>query len=76
VAVLTVDEGGAVSGLSNVVAAVTVEAVPPAAVLDLGASAGPAGRADAATLRFTAPGDDRNVGRAARYDLRFSERPR
>ncbi|MCK6573493.1 S8 family serine peptidase [Myxococcota bacterium] len=75
VAVLTADEGAAVSGLSNVVAAVTVEAVPPAAVLDLGASAGPAGRGDAATLRFTAPGDDGNVGRAARYDLRFSETP-
>jgi subtilisin family serine protease/chitodextrinase len=72
-AVVSVDEGGAVSGLSNAVAATTVEAVPPSTVIDLAAAAG--ATADRAVVRFTAPGDDGAVGRATRYDLRFSETP-
>jgi len=47
-----------------------------ALLLVLGAVAGPV-HADLTTtlLRWTAPGDDGLVGRAAQYDLRYSDRP-
>ncbi len=43
---------------------------PPAAVQDL--KAYPRGEGSTITLRWTAPGDDGNYGRAASYDIRYS----
>ncbi|MCB9536708.1 MAG: fibronectin type III domain-containing protein [Myxococcales bacterium] len=66
-AVVAIDEAGNRGALSNVAEART-GGVPPAFVDDLAAEAlGP----DRVRLTWTAPGDDGDRGRAARYELRY-----
>ena len=72
-ALKTVDDGGNLSGLSNVVSATTVgDTIPPADVTDLEVVLS-AGRS--VHLRWTAPGDNGSMGQAAEYDLRHSSSP-
>ena len=76
-AVRSADAGGDTSALSNVIGVRTQdppERIPPAAVRDLRAATSP--DADGAiNLTFTAPGDDGSLGRATRYELRWSLAP-
>lgn len=57
------------SPLSNVASAAIVDNLPPAGVTDLLATEV---TANTVTLEWTAPGDDENSGRAARYDIRYA----
>jgi Tol biopolymer transport system component len=69
-ALKTVDDGDNLSGLSNVVSAITVgDTIPPAGITDLEV-AHAAGRS--VHFRWTAPGDNGSTGQAAEYDLRHS----
>ena len=56
------------SPLSNVTSATAEDAVPPAAVTDLGIASS---TETSATLHWTAPGDNGRTGTAAEYDLRY-----
>ena len=58
------------SDMSNVASATTVDNVPPAAIEDL--TAGGGDHDGELTLRWTAPGDDGNVGTAAYYAIVYS----
>ncbi len=72
-ALKTADEVPNWSGLSNCASGVTAgELIPPGEVNDLAARA-----VDdySFELTWTAPGDDGNLGRAARYDIRYSADP-
>lgn len=69
-AVRALDDQGLAGPISNSASAST-RAVPPAAVLNLKATAS----ASTVTLSFTAPGDDGNQGQAKLYDLRMSKQP-
>ena len=51
---------------------VTVDYVPPGSVTDLAATAISSG---SVTLAWTAPGDDDSLGRAERYEVRYSTEP-
>ncbi len=71
-AIKTVDEANNWSAISNVPSGTTQAApdtIPPAAVTDLAVGAT---TQNAATLTWTAVGDDGKVGRATSYDLRYS----
>ena len=72
-ALITEDERGNRSTLSNVATTETVDEVPPSQVTDLVAATGtPAGRL---SLQWTAPGDDGSDGRATGYDVRWALSP-
>jgi Tol biopolymer transport system component len=65
----TRDDAGNLAGLSNVVMATTSQdTIPPAAIVDLRVTF-EGGRN--VNLEWTAPGNDENRGRAAKYDLRY-----
>ncbi|MBK8232922.1 MAG: PD40 domain-containing protein [Candidatus Eisenbacteria bacterium] len=64
------DEAGNVADPSHPVSIQLADDLPPGRVTDLAAVFLTATKA---TLRWTAPGGDGGSGRAARYDLRFSE---
>ncbi len=51
---------------------VQADRTPPAAITDLTIEGGAAAHLDYFTLRWTATGDDHDVGTAAAYDLRYS----
>jgi hypothetical protein len=76
-ALRSADAGGEVSALSNVLAVRTAdppERIPPSRVRDL--TAATAQDTDGAVaLTWTAPGDDGVIGRATRYELRWSPTP-
>jgi chitodextrinase len=67
------DSEGNLSAMSNVASARTRDEAP-SAIADLAASASSGAEQNNATvsLKFTAPGDDANQGRATRYDVRYS----
>lgn len=68
----TIDEALNISPLSNIAIWTPQDKTPPAKIQDLRVeNIGPEG----ITLTWTAPGDDENVGRAFRYDIRYSESP-
>jgi len=72
-AIKTRDEGGNISGLSNVVSETTTapDVTAPAAIVDLAAATST--QSGAVDLSWTAPGDDGMTGTAASYDVRYSE---
>ena len=72
-ALRTTDMAGGVSPLSNPADVVTT-CIPPGPVTDLRVEAAMA-TGNSLTVRFTATGDDGQVGTAARYDLRWSKAP-
>ncbi|MFN8547048.1 MAG: fibronectin type III domain-containing protein [Candidatus Eisenbacteria bacterium] len=65
----SVDEADNWSPISNVVRAAVFDTIPPARISDLKAEAL---SSTSARLTWTAPGDDVDRGRAARYELRSS----
>ena len=72
-AIVAIDERGNRGDVSSTVLARTPDGVGPAAVQDLAAVTGSGqGRVD---LSWTAPGDNGHDGRAARYEIRYSEEP-
>ncbi|MDX2022673.1 MAG: discoidin domain-containing protein [Deltaproteobacteria bacterium] len=73
VAIKATDERGNVSALSNVLAASTVDEIPPATITNLVATTGSG--TGTVVLTFTAPGDDGPQGRATSYEIRRSEAP-
>jgi len=72
-AIKTRDEGGNISGLSNVVSETTTapDVTAPAAIVDLAAATST--ESGAVDLSWTAPGDDGMTGTAVSYDVRYSE---
>jgi len=74
-ALKTADENENWSSLSNVASDTTLQApdaAPPAAIADLAAIKP---TAHSITLKWTSPGDDGDIGTAARYSIRFSLAP-
>ena len=69
-ALTATDEAGNTSGLSNVVQVHTGDPGPPDFIADLEATEI---FPHAVTLRFTAPGDDGNTGRASSYRIRYQQ---
>lgn len=72
-ALKTADADGNWSAKSIIASAPTtavLDTVPPAAVVDLAASAS---ATNTVTLIWTAPGDDGGAGAAAQYDIRYSK---
>ncbi len=68
-AIKSIDDNENVSGISNVVTGQILGDInPPSAVQDLSANA----TEETITLRWTAPGDDGNIGTAQSYDIRYS----
>lgn len=64
----TADEASNWSGLSNVVSSALQETDPPDQVIDLAVSHL---TSSSATLTWTAPGDDGDVGTASQYNIRY-----
>ncbi|HEY2901009.1 MAG TPA: discoidin domain-containing protein [Polyangia bacterium] len=70
VAMKATDDRGNVSALSNVASSTTPDELPPAATVDLTATAGTS--PGQLIVSLTAPGDDGTQGTAKTYDLRWS----
>lgn len=70
IVIKTADEVPNWSEMSNVASATTVDNIPPAAIEDLTAEGGE--HDGELTLRWTAPGDDGDVGTAAYYAIVYS----
>lgn len=72
-ALRTIDDGGNLSSISNVVVVTTTsDTIPPSQIADLEVTWA-TGRT--AHLRWTAPGDNDDQGQADEYDLRYSDAP-
>ncbi|HWP45856.1 MAG TPA: fibronectin type III domain-containing protein [Candidatus Limnocylindrales bacterium] len=65
------DDRGNLSRISNIVQARTADTINPAPIADLRVTSS---TEDSITLSWTATGDDGRVGRAAAYDLRFTQK--
>lgn len=70
-AVIAVDARGQKSPVSNIARAVAPDQNVPGMVMDLEAE--PGSRDGEINLQWTATGDDEKVGRAARYEVRYSD---
>ena len=68
-AMKTSDEIPNISNLSNIAVTTTLDAISPSAISDLIVSTT---TTSTATLTWTAPGDDNNIGTATGYDIRYS----
>ncbi|MEM6531829.1 MAG: fibronectin type III domain-containing protein [Myxococcota bacterium] len=70
-ALRSVDDRGNWSPLSNVIRIQTADTQNPGTIMDLAAETGT--DPNSLLLRWTAPGDDDDQGRATRYELRWSD---
>jgi len=72
-AVKSVDEAGNWSGISNIIAAYTVDVdwIPPSRITDLALVDS---SESSLTIAWTAPGDDGDLGMASRYEIKVSGR--
>ena len=66
------DDGGNVSGLSNIVFATTIEDIKPGQISDLEADTDTS-KDGVVILTFTAPGDDDFTGTVSSYEIRYSK---